>query len=301
MAVVIDRKHPLFFAEVTGIDLAAPLDDGAVSTLEDALADHGVLHFPGQTLTTAQQIAFSRRFGNLETDYNRKDLDGVAAVAPEIVRVSNLDTQGNLLPPDATYSKHSSASCIFHSDSSFKYVPSKCSLLYAIQVSSNGANTEFADMRAAYDDLTVAEKERIDGLIVEHSIIYSRSQVGFTDFPEAYRQKVPPVPQLLVRTHSRSQRKSLYLGSHASHIVGRPIDEGRALLKELTDHATQPKYVHAHKWAPGDLVMWDNRSMLHRRAPGKIAGPPQPRELYRTTVQDIGNTVEIAKNLAHAH
>src|ERR1700730_2406398 len=182
---------------------------------------------------------------------------------------------------------------LWHTDSSFKRVPAKCSLLSAREVPSpgpmGGGETEFADLRAAWDALPAARKQQLDGLVVEHSIFRSRSQIGFADFNDEIFKQLPPVPQALVRHHPGSGRTSLYLASHASHIIGWPVEKGRALIDELIAFATQPQFVHRHRWRVGDLVMWDNRCTMHR---GRPYDDTQRRVLHRTTVSDYANTVE---------
>jgi alpha-ketoglutarate-dependent 2,4-dichlorophenoxyacetate dioxygenase len=182
---------------------------------------------------------------------------------------------------------------LWHTDSSFKRVPAKCSLLSARELPSpgpmGGGETEFADLRAAWDALPEARKRQLDGLVVEHSIFRSRSQIGFADFNDEIFRELPPVTQALVRHHPASGRTSLYLASHASHIVGWPVEEGRALIEELISFATQPQFVHQHRWRVGDLVIWDNRCTMHR---GRPYDDTQRRVLHRTTVSDYANTVE---------
>jgi alpha-ketoglutarate-dependent 2,4-dichlorophenoxyacetate dioxygenase len=182
------------------------------------------------------------------------------------------------------------ANQLWHTDSSFKRVPGKVSFLSAHEVPLSGGETEFADLRAAYDALDAATKERIDGLVAEHSIFYSRSLIGYTEFSNEERAALPAVPQTLVRIHPGSGRKTLYLASHASHIIGWPVEQGRALLDELITFATQPCFVHQHRWRAGDLVVWDNRCTLHRGRPYDDANCR--RDMRRTTVEDSAPTLE---------
>jgi alpha-ketoglutarate-dependent 2,4-dichlorophenoxyacetate dioxygenase len=182
---------------------------------------------------------------------------------------------------------------LWHTDSSFKRIPAKCSLLSARELPSpgpmGGGETEFADLRAAWEALPAARQRALDGLVVEHSIFRSRSQIGFADFNDEIFKELPPVPQALVRHHRYSGRSSLYLASHASHIIGRPVEEGRALIEELIAFATRPKFVYQHRWTVGDLVTWDNRCTMHR---GRPYDNTQRRVLHRTTVSDYANTLE---------
>jgi alpha-ketoglutarate-dependent 2,4-dichlorophenoxyacetate dioxygenase len=168
-------------------------------------------------------------------------------------------------------------------------VPAKCSLLSARELPPSGGETEFADMRAAWDALPEAKKHELEGLVVEHSIFRSRSQIGFADFNDEIYRQLPPAPQALVRHHPASGRTSLYLASHASHVIGWPLEKGRALIEELVGFATQPQFVYQHRWAVGDLVMWDNRCTMHR---GRPYDDTQRRVLHRTTVADWANTLE---------
>ena len=286
----VTRIHPLFFARMDGVDLAH-VDDATFTAIEDAFAQHRVLHFPAQKLTQEQHVAFSRRLGPLEVVTMGASIDGGRSTLPEINRVSNLTLDNKIRAADDMRRKYSKGNQLWHTDSTYQHVPSKCSLLYAHKVPSKGGDTQFADMQTAYDDLPDAMKRRIDGLAVEHSIFTSRAKIGFSDFPAETRAAHPAVQQVLVRVHPVTGRRSLYLASHASHIIGWPQDEGRALLAKLIEHATQPKYVHAHRWSPGDLVMWDNRHTMHRATP--FESMDEERDLHRTTVQDVGNTVEL--------
>ena len=290
MSIDVTRLHPLFFARLDGVDLAN-VDAAAFDAIEDAFAQHRVLHFPAQKLTQEQHVAFSRRLGPLEVVTMGASIDGGRSTLPEINRVSNLTLDNKIRAADDLRRKYSKGNQLWHTDSTYQHIPSKCSLLYAHKVPSKGGNTEFADMQTAYDDLPEAMKRRIDGLLVEHSIFTSRAKIGFSDFSAESRAAHPVVQQVLVRVHPVTGRRSLYLASHASHIIGWPQDEGRALLAELIEHATQPKYVHSHKWTAGDLVMWDNRHTMHRAMP--FESLDEERDLHRTTVQDIGNTVEL--------
>ncbi len=286
----VTRIHPLFFARLDGVDLAH-VDDATFAAIEDAFARHAVLHFPGQRLTQEEHVAFSRRLGPLEVVTLGASIDGGRSTLPEINRVSNLGLDNKIRAATDLRRQYSKGNQLWHTDSTYKHVPSKCSLLYAHKVPSKGGDTQFADMQTAYDDLPDAMKRRIDGLTVEHSVFTSRAKIGFSDFSAETRAAHPAVQQVLVRVHPVTGRRSLYLASHASHVIGWPEDEGRALLAELIEHATQPKYVHAHRWSPGDLVMWDNRHTMHRATP--FESMDEERDLHRTTVQDIGNTVEL--------
>jgi len=204
------------------------------------------------------------------------------------VDVSNLDVNNQVFARDSRTRLFSLGNRLWHSDSSFKVVPAKYSLLHARSVPSKGGNTEFADMRAGYDALDQETKDQVADLICEHSQLYSRSLLGFTDFTEEERERFKPVRQVLVRTHPGHKRKSLYLSSHAGGIVGWPVPEARAFLRDLNEHATQRELVYTHRWRQYDLVMWDNRCMLHRGRPWDESR--HRRVMHRTTVAGVGPT-----------
>jgi len=206
--------------------------------------------------------------------------------------ISNIDHQGKLLAEDDQRRLHNRANQLWHTDNTFKHVPARCSLLSAREIPPTGGNTEFADMRAAYDALSEDRKSEIDGLIVEHSIYRSREVMGFTDFSDAARAELPPVQQVLVREHPATGRKALYIASHASHVIGWPEDEGRRLIEELIALATRPEFVYRHRWREGDLIVWDNRCTMHRARPYEEMN--ERRVLHRTTVSDEMNIVERA-------
>ena len=212
---------------------------------------------------------------------------------PDVADISNLDPEGRLLARGDRRNLFNLGNQLWHTDSSFKHIPAKCSLLSARELPSpgpmGGGETEFADMRAAWDALPDARKCQLDGLVVEHSIFRSRSQIGFAEFNDDISMELPPVRQALVRHHRYLGRTSLYLASHASHIIGWPVEEGRALIEELIAFATQPKFVYQHRWTVGDLVIWDNRCTMHR---GRPYDETQRRVLHRATVSDYANTLE---------
>jgi alpha-ketoglutarate-dependent 2,4-dichlorophenoxyacetate dioxygenase len=234
-----------------------------------------------------QQLAFSQLFGPLEVNPNYAGAK--MRVRPDIADISNLDAEGRVLARGDRRNLFNLGNQLWHTDSSFKRIPAKCSLLSARDLPSSGGETEFADLRAAWDALPQSRKRELDGLIVEHSIFRSRSQIGFADFNDEIYSQLPPVPQALVRHHPASGRTSLYLASHASHIVGWPVEKGRALIEELIAFSTQPQFVYQHRWTVGDLVMWDNRCTMHR---GRPYDDTQRRVLHRTTVSDYANTTE---------
>ena len=291
MAMCVTPLHKDFVGEVSGVDLRYPLDDASLSEISEALDRYAVLVFRNQRLTDEQQIAFSRHFGPLETAIGtlrkgRKHRLHSSALAD----VSNLDANNNIRPTSDRWRMFMLANQLWHTDSSFKRVPGKISFLAAHEVPPSGGETEFADLRAAYDALDAATKDRIEGLVAEHSIFHSRSLIGYTEFSDEERAALPPVPQTVVRIHPGSGRKTLYLASHASHIIGWPVEQGRALLDELIEFATRPCFVHQHRWQAGDLVVWDNRCTLHRGRPYDDA--KFRRDMRRTTVEDSAPTVQ---------
>jgi alpha-ketoglutarate-dependent 2,4-dichlorophenoxyacetate dioxygenase len=289
MNLSITQLHPLFVGEVTGIDLREAIDDATVDAIVRASDQYAVLVFRGQALDDEQQVAFSERLGPLETTIRKLRPGHMLRLNEHVSDISNLDHNGAILPREDRRRMYSLGDRLWHTDSSFKPVPAKYSLLSARAIPSAGGQTQFVDLRAAYDDLPETLKAQIEGLVAEHSILYSRSTIGFTDFSDEERAALPPVPQVLVRVHPGSRRKTLYLASHAMAIRGMPVPEGRLLLKDLMDHATQPQFVYTHRWMPGDLVMWDDRCTMHR---ARAFDPAERRDMHRTTVSDIASTLE---------
>jgi alpha-ketoglutarate-dependent 2,4-dichlorophenoxyacetate dioxygenase len=289
MTIAIRQIHPVFVGEVSGIDVSRPLSREEVAALEAGMDRFAVLVFHDQRLTDEQQMAFSRNFGALE------DARGGNITKPEERRlqvgmndVSNLGRDGAPMARDSRQRLFNLGNMLWHSDSSFRPVPAKYSLLSARIVNPVGGNTEFADMRAAWDALDAGTQAEIEDLVCEHSLMYSRGLLGMLEYSEEERAMFRPVRQRLVRTHPVTGRKSLYLSSHAGGIVGMPMPEARILLRDLTEHATQPRFVYVHRWRPWDLVMWDNRQMMHRV---RRYDEGQPRDMRRTTVAGEAATV----------
>jgi alpha-ketoglutarate-dependent 2,4-dichlorophenoxyacetate dioxygenase len=291
MAIDLAPLHPTLGAEVRGVDLTRPVMPEVFAEIDAAFNRYGILVFPEQPVTDEQQLAFSRLFGPLEVNPNYAGAK--MRLRPDVADISNLDAEGQVLARDDRRNLFNIGNQLWHTDSSFKRIPAKCSLLSARELPSSGpmggGETEFADLRAAWDALPDARKRKLQGLVVEHSIFRSRSQMGFADFNDEIYKELPPVPQALIRHHPASGRTSLYLASHASHIVGWPVEQGRALIEELIAFATQRQFVYQHRWTVGDLVMWDNRCTMHR---GRPYDDTQRRVLHRTTVSDIANTLE---------
>jgi alpha-ketoglutarate-dependent 2,4-dichlorophenoxyacetate dioxygenase len=287
MAIELAPLHPTLGAEVRGVDLTRPAMPEVFAEIDAAFNRHGILVFPEQPVTDEQQLEFSRLFGQLEVNPNYAGAK--MRLRADVADISNLDAEGRVLARDDRRNLFNIGNQLWHTDSSFKRIPAKCSLLSAREIPGLGGETEFADLRAAWDALPDARKRKLQGLVVEHSIFRSRSQIGFADFNDEIFKDLPAVLQALVRHHRYSGRTSLYLASHASHIIGWPVEEGRALIEELIAFATQPQFVYQHRWTVGDLVMWDNRCTMHR---GRPYDDKQRRVLHRTTVSDIANTLE---------
>ena len=285
MTISVQALHALFVGEVSGIDLRTSVEQTLLHGIVQALDHYAVLVFRDQPLTDEQQIGFSRLFGPLETAFGSIRKDRQSRLGNGLLAdVSNLDENNNIRARSDPWRMMQLANQLWHTDNSFKRVPSKVSLLSARQLPPSGGDTEFADLRAAYDALDVATQQQIEVLMAEHSIFHSRSLTGYSDFTNEERAAMPPVPHNLVRFHSGSGRKTLYLASHASHIIGWPVEQGRALLSALTESATEPRFVYRHHWRVNDLVVWDNRCTLHRARPYDDVG--HRRDLRRTTVEE---------------
>jgi len=290
MPIVVKRLHPTFFAEVEGVDLGRSVTPDLFAEIEAAFNEHAILLFRGQAISDAEQVDFSTHFGPVFTATKYHWQNEKRRLRGEMADISNIDHDGTLLPPDDARRLHNRANQLWHTDNTFKHVPARASLLSARVIPAAGGDTEFADMRAAYDALPDARKREIDDLIVEHSIFHSRSRMGIDVYTSGARNELPPVQQVLVRRHPGSGRKALYIASHASHVVGWPVEKGRALIDELLAFATQPQFVYRHEWAEGDLIVWDNRCTMHRATPFDEMNVR--RILHRTTVSDELNTVE---------
>jgi alpha-ketoglutarate-dependent 2,4-dichlorophenoxyacetate dioxygenase len=289
MPVKTRQVGPCFAAEVEGIDLSRPLAADEIAAIHAGMDQYAVLVFHDQKIDDDQQLAFTRSLGPLEHAI------GTGLRAPHEYRlpttfadVSNLDQNNQVYARDDRRRLFGIGNRLWHSDSSFKVVPAKYSLLRAVSVPSRGGNTEYAHMPAAYDALDAETKAQIEDLVCEHSQIFSRQAIGFFDLTDEERARFAPVRQRLVRTHPATGRKSIYLSSHAGSIVGWPVPEARLFLRDLIEHATQRQFVYAHQWRVGDLVMWDNRQTMHRARPFPA---DEPRDMRRTTLMSEGPTV----------
>lgn len=287
MSIACNPLHPLFGVEIVGADIARDDAREIDPAIADALARYAVAALRDQFIDDAQQIAFSRRFGPLElpphlgmrTTEKRR-------IAPEMYDVSNLDAQGELLPPDALRHASNRANEMFHTDSSFNALPTKWSLLSARVVPPEGADTLFIDTRAVYDALPDDLKARAEDAVAEHYFWKTRSKTGYDAITEEMKRAMPPARHPVVRVIPESGRKALYIGNHATHIVGWPREEGERFLERLNAFAADPRFVYAHKWRAGDLVIWDNRCTLHRATPYDVFR--DKRDLRRTTVNESG-------------
>ncbi len=279
-----------FAAEIGDVDLSKPLAPETFAEIDAAFNRYSVLVFPDQHLTIDQHLEFARNFGPLETTIHATRSDAKLRVRAEIADVSNLSAGDEIWGKESRKRMFEMGNRMWHTDSSFRRLPAKASLLYSRSIPPVGGHTEFGDMRAAFDALDDATKQRLRGLVAEHAIMYSRKKLGFTDFSDEENQMLPPVPQALVRKHAGSGRIGLYLASHAGRIFGMGEDEGHALLQQLIDHATQRQFVYSHRWRLHDLVIWDNRCTMHRGKPYEDLR--WPRDMQRATVSDVAPSCE---------
>ena len=260
MAITIKPLHDLFCAEIGGVNTGEPMDDATFAEIRSAFEEYSVLVFHDQDLDDARQIAFSQRFGRLEIAGKANPATGTP-----FARQSNLDIgTGAVIPPEDRRMIYQKGNYLWHSDSSFKPVPSLCSLLSARIVPPEGGNTEFACMRAAYEALPDDIKLKLEGLVAEHSLVYSRDTVSVGSMTPEMRAELPGAWQVMLRVNPVNGRKAIYAGAHASHVIGWAREEGRAFINWLNDFATQPNFCYSHAWREGDLVIWDNRATLHR-------------------------------------
>ena len=288
MTLTIHQVGPCFAGEVDGIDLTSPLSSEDAAAVHAGMDEYAVLVFRGQNLNDDQQMSLTLALGAIEQSTNNSLRAKSDIRLPEaFADVSNLDKNQHPFARDDRRRLFAIGNRLWHSDSSFKPTPAKYSILNAHSTPSKGGNTEFADMRAAYDALDNEMKAEVADLICEHSQVFSRQQLGFTDFTDEERERFAPVRQTLVRVHPTTGRVSLYLASHAGAIVGWPMPEARSFLRDLVEHATQREFVHKHEWRVGDLVIWDNRQTMHRARPFPAE---EARDMRRTTLVGDGPT-----------
>jgi alpha-ketoglutarate-dependent 2,4-dichlorophenoxyacetate dioxygenase len=290
MAVTVCPITPSFAAEVGDIDLSRQIEPAGLAAVKEAFAKYAVLIFPDQHLSQDQHLDFARHFGPLETTIALHRKDEPLRIRQEFADVSNLNSENDVWGKESRQRLFQLGNRLWHTDSSFKRLPARASLLYARSIPPLGGHTEFADERAAYDALPEETKRRLESLVAEHSIFYSRARLGFTNFSDEERRAMPPVPQVLVRTIPESGRRSLYLASHAGRILGMSEDDGRALIDELVAHATQRQFVYTHRWRVHDLVIWDNRCTMHRGT--DFDDLRWKRDMQRATASDVANSCE---------
>lgn len=296
MTLEIIELHPIFGAEIRGVDLTRPVPADQEAKIKGAFRKYAILLFRDQAITDQQQVAFSELFGPIikNTKYHRPD--EIARICDDLSDVSNLDHNGEMLPSDSGRRLHSRANRMWHTDASFKHIPARASLLSAHEIPPVGGHTAFADMRAAYDALPDDKKTQLEDLTAWHSIFHSRARFGYTDYNDAARAEVPPAHQVLVRQDPDTGRKSLYFASHIQSIDGMADDAAEALVEELIAFATQPEFVYEHRWRVGDLMMWDNRYTMHRAVGHDDM--KHRRDMRRTTVSDEINSIDLKRELA---
>ena len=294
MSIRITPRRPDssdFAGEVNGIDIASGVTTAVAQAIEEAMDHYAVLVFPNQQINDDQQFAFSSHFGPMEQATGDVVARDERRLSMQINDISNLDKDGNVLKRDDRTRLFGLGNMLWHSDSSFKPVPARYSLLSARVIPAAGGSTQFADMRAAWDELDSNLQNEAKELVCQHSQLFSRASLGFEDFTEQQIREWQPVEQRLVRRHPRSKRLSLFLSAHIGTINGWPVPEARLYIRDLTEHATQPEFVYTHDWKPWDLVMWDNRSTMHR---ARRYDHTQPRDLHRTTVSDEVSSLDCA-------
>jgi len=278
--------HPLFVAEADGVDLRRPIDANTAKDIEAAMDRYAVLVFRGQPLTEEEQIAFAKGFGTLDLGLKKALKRTNRLKYDESIDISNVDDRGGIASVATKKMYSQLANQLWHSDSSFQNPPARYSMLHSLTNPGKGGETEFADLRAAWDALPEDLKRKIEGLRAQHYALYSRMNLGDTEWTEDQKNAIPPVEWPLVRIHPGSKRKLLFVGAHATHIVGMHVGEGRLLLAELLEHATQREFVYRHEWRTGDLVMWDNRCVVHR---GRRYDLGERRELRRVSTEDVSS------------
>jgi alpha-ketoglutarate-dependent 2,4-dichlorophenoxyacetate dioxygenase len=288
--------HPLFAAETEAVALGPAITAPQVDAIWRAIDEHAVLVFRGQRLDDTGLRGFAARFGPLEIGRAAASAARRRLAHPEIGDISNLDEDGRLRLPGDRRRLDALGNRLWHTDASYMPVPVVLGMLYAVAAPAasalGGGETEFADMRAAYDALPAAMRQAIDDLVAVHDIFWSRGQIGFADFAPGDRERYPPSPHPLVRRHPGSGRKTLYLSAHASHIEGWTVADGRLLLYDLNLHATRPEFVYRHQWRVGDLLIWDNRDTMHR---GRPYDETRPRDLRRATTLETRATLVATK------
>ncbi|MBU1357943.1 MAG: TauD/TfdA family dioxygenase [Gammaproteobacteria bacterium] len=284
MSLTLQPLHPLFAAEASGIDLARPLSDADLKQINAAMNQYAVLVWRGQPLSGQQQIDLTKAFGPLDLGLKKVFKRKERLEDEHLIDISNVDAEGQVARRDSPKNLSNFANQLWHSDSSFQDPRAAYSMLHAVVLPSWGGTTEFADLRAAYDALPERTRGEIESLSAEHYALHTRILLGDEAYTDDQKKAIPPAVWPLVQTHPGSGRKLLFVGVHAREIIGWPTAEARIYLSDLLEHATQREFVYRHEWQVGDLVMWDNRSTLHRGRRYDIA---ERRELRRTTIEDV--------------
>ena len=292
MKVQVTPLHPSIGARAEGVDLCRPLEPDDAKQIEAAMDRHAVLVFPGQILDDNQQMAFGSTFGPIEKTRATVDVHKHRLAHPLMNDISNLDENGEILAADDRRRMFNLGNRLWHTDSSFKATPSKYSMLHARSIPPEGGETDFADMRAAWDTLPAKMQATVKDMICEHSLLFSRALLGFSGFNEEERRQFAPVRQRLVRRHAGSGRLNLFLSAHIGAIEGWPVPEAMALIRDLAEHATQREFVYRHHWSLHDLVVWDNRCTMHRGRP--YDDKQYRRDMRRVTLSDSAPTLEQA-------
>lgn len=290
--LTVTPLKPEFGARIEGADLRRPLTAEEFAVMDAAINRYGVIVIPGQDIDDDQQMDFAARFGPIDQTRATVDVQKQRLKHSAMNDISNLDEKGEILAADDRRRFFSLGNRLWHSDSSFKATPAKHSLLHARSIPPSGGETEFADTRSAWEALPAEMQAGLRDLVCDHSLIFSRAQLGFAEWTEAERRQFEPVPQRLVRRHAETGRIALFLSSHIGRIHGMPTPEALMLVRDLLEHATQPRFVHTHRWAVGDVVMWDNRTTLHR---GRAYDDRRyKRDMRRVTLLDVAPTLEQA-------
>lgn len=283
---------PNFVAEVSGVDLTKPLPPGVVAEIDAAMDAYGAVVFRDQALGDPEQRAFGEALGTIEATRATVDVEKARLQDKTLNDISNLAADGTILAADARRRMFNLGNQLWHSDSSFKAIPAKYSMLHARVIPPNGGATEVADMRGAWDALDAGMQDKLRDLICEHSLLYSRQLLGFSEFTEAERASFAPVQQRLVRYFPSTGRRSLFLSAHIGRILGWPVPEALALVRDLMEHATERRFVYSHQWKVNDLLMWDNRTTMHRGRP--FDDKKYPRDMRRVTIMDVASTLQQA-------
>lgn len=289
MPISFEPSRPGFVARVVGFDMREPLDTAAVRIFEEAIDRYAVLVFPGQRAGDEQQLAFTAHFGPPDIGRKKAVKSADGRLPAEMIDLSNLDENGYVIDPDHRRVLSLLGTRLWHTDSSYQRPAAKYSILRAVTVPSAGGETEFADCRAAHDALPQLLRAEAEDRFAEHWVHHSRSTLGWEPSEEEILSAMPPVRWPLIRVHPGSGRRVLYIGSHARRVIGMAVPAGRILLRDLVEHATQPAFVYRHTWRPGDLVLWDNRAVMHRGCRYDLR---EVRDMRRTTVLDLDSVNE---------